>query len=54
MKFLGRLTDFILFVFFTIITIGIYPLYFIVTRTEKCADLLEEIRDILTKPQEKI
>ena len=38
---------FIKFLFLSLITFGIYPLYFYVTRQEKTNDLLEEILEKL-------
>ena len=41
----ARLGNFVIFLFFTIITLGIYPLYFFVTRQQEMIELLTEIRD---------
>jgi len=43
----GRLGNFIIFLIFTVITLGIYPLYFFVTRQQENTELLKEIRDAL-------
>ena len=45
----ARLGNFIIFLILTIITIGIYPLYFFVTRQQENTELLTEIRDELVK-----
>ena len=45
----GRLGNFIIFLILTVITLGIYPLYFFVTRQQENTDLLKEIRDELKK-----
>ena len=42
-----RIGNFVVFVVLTIITLGIYPLYFAVTRTQENIGLLTEIRDEL-------
>ena len=42
-----KLGKFIIFMFLTIITIGIYPLYFSITMWQECNGLLKEIRDKL-------
>ena len=39
--------NFIKFLLFSLVTFGIYPLYFYVTRQEKTNDLLEEILEKL-------
>jgi len=44
-----RIGNFVSFLFLTLITLGIYPLYFYITRTEENISLLEEIRDELIK-----
>ena len=45
----GRLGNFIIFLIFTVITLGIYPLYFFVTRQQENTELLKEIIDELQK-----
>ena len=45
----ARLGNFIIFLILTVITLGIYPLYFFVTRQQENTDLLKEIRDELKK-----
>ena len=45
----ARLGGFIIFLILTIITFGIYPLFFFVTRQQEIVDLLVEIRDELRK-----
>jgi len=45
----ARLGNFIIFLIFTLITLGIYPLYFLVTRQQENTELLKEIRDELMK-----
>ena len=42
-----KLGKFIIFMLLTIITIGIYPLYFCITMWQECNALLTEIRDKL-------
>lgn len=41
-----RFGNFVLFVLLTIITVGLYPLYWGVTTTKEMLVLLKEIRDI--------
>jgi|TARA_B110000503_G_scaffold106728_1_gene159424 NADH:ubiquinone oxidoreductase subunit 4 (subunit M) len=43
----ARLGNFIIFLILSIITLGIYPLYFFVTRQQENTELLKEIRDAL-------
>jgi|TARA_B110000967_G_scaffold119223_1_gene121945 NADH:ubiquinone oxidoreductase subunit 4 (subunit M) len=43
----ARLGNFIIFLILTVITLGIYPLYFFVTRQQENTELLKEIRDAL-------
>jgi len=43
----ARLGDFIIFLILSISTLGIYPLYFFVTRQQENSELLKEIRDAL-------
>ena len=45
----ARLGNFIIFLILTVITLGIYPLYFFVTRQQENTDWLKEIRDELKK-----
>jgi len=45
----SRLGNFIIFLILTVITLGIYPLYFFVTRQQENTELLKEIRDELTR-----
>jgi len=45
----ARLGNFIFFLILTVITLGIYPLYFFVTRQQENTELLKEIRDELKK-----
>ena len=42
-----RLGNFVIFLLLTMITMGIYPLFFIVTRQQETVDLLSQIRDEL-------
>ena len=42
-----RFGQFMLFLLFTIITLGIYPLYFVVYQSKERNALLTEIRDLL-------
>lgn len=44
-----RLGNFVIFLILTVITLGIYPLYFFVTRQQENTELLKEIRDELKK-----
>lgn len=46
-KMAERIGNFVVFMVLTIITLGIYPLYFAVTRTQENIGLLTEIRDEL-------
>ena len=43
----SRLGNFIIFLILTVITLGIYPLYFFVTRQQENTELLKEIGDAL-------
>ena len=43
----SRLGNFISFLILTVITLGIYPLYFFVTRQQENTELLKEIIDAL-------
>ena len=46
-KMAERIGNFVVFLVLTIVTLGIYPLYFYVTRTQENIGLLSEIRDEL-------
>jgi NADH:ubiquinone oxidoreductase subunit 4 (subunit M) len=46
----ARLGNFIIFLILTIITLGLYPLFFFVTRQQETVSLLTEIRDELKRP----
>lgn len=48
MSFSERLGHFVLFVVLTIVTLGVYPLYFMVSTTRENNQVLKEIRDILS------
>jgi hypothetical protein len=45
----SRIGNFIIFLILSILTLGIYPLYFFVTRQQENTELLKEIRDELQK-----
>lgn len=45
MTFAGRLISFLIFAALTVVTFGLYPLYFFVTRQQETVELLKEIRD---------
>ena len=45
----ARLGNFLIFVFFTIITIGLYPLFFFVTRQQETVEFLKDIKEELKK-----
>jgi len=45
----ARLGNFIIFLILSIITLGIYPMFFFVTRQQETVALLTEIRDELKK-----
>ena len=45
----ARLGNFLIFVFLTIITIGLYPLFFFVTRQQETVELLKDIKEELKK-----
>ncbi len=47
MTFAERIGHFVLFVVLTVITLGLYPLYFAITTTRENNVLLREIRDSL-------
>ena len=44
-----RLGNFLLFLVLSLITLGLYPIYFFVTRQQETVSLLEEIRDELKR-----
>ena len=50
MSFPERLGHFVLFVVLTVVTLGVYPLYFMVSTTRENNQVLKEIRDILSSP----
>ena len=43
------LGNFIIFIFFTIITLGLYPLFFFVSRQQETVELLKAIKEELRK-----
>ena len=45
----SRFGNFIIFLILSILTLGIYPLYFFVTRQQENTELLKEIRDELQR-----
>ncbi|MDA8892240.1 DUF4234 domain-containing protein [Hyphomicrobiales bacterium] len=45
----SRLGNFIIFIFFTIITLGLYPLFFFVSRQQETVELLKAIKEELRK-----
>ena len=45
----ARLGNFLIFVVLTIITIGLYPLFFFVTRQQETVELLKDIKGELKK-----
>ena len=45
----ARLGNFLIFVVLTIITIGLYPLFFFVTRQQETVELLKEINEEFKK-----
>jgi len=45
----ARIGNFIIFLILSVLTLGIYPLYFFVTRQQENTELLKEIRDELQK-----
>jgi len=45
----ARLGNFLIFVVITIITIGLYPLFFFVTRQQETVELLKDIKEELKK-----
>ena len=45
----ARLENFLIFIVLTIITIGLYPLFFFVTRQQETVELLKDIKEELKK-----
>ncbi len=45
----SRISNFVIFLFLTLITFGIYPLYFFITRQQETIDVLNEIRKELKR-----
>ena len=45
----ARLGNILIFVVLTIITIGLYPLFFFVTRQQETVELLKDIKEELKK-----
>ena len=45
----ARLGNFLIFVVLTINTIGLYPLFFFVTRQQETVELLKDIKEELKK-----
>ena len=45
----ARIGNFIIFLILSVVTLGIYPLYFFVTRQQENTELLKEIRDEIKK-----
>ena len=45
----ARLGNFLIFVVLTIITIGLYPLFFFVTRQQETVELLKDIKEELNR-----
>ncbi len=48
MSFAEKIGHFLLFVLLAIVTVGIYPLYFMIVTTRENNKYLREIRDILS------
>ena len=44
-----RLGNFLIFIVLTIITLGLYPLFFFVTRQQETVELLRDIKEELKK-----
>lgn len=42
-----RIGNFLIFVVLSFITLGLYPIYFFVSRQQESVELLKEIRDFL-------
>lgn len=51
MSFADRLASFLIFVLLTVITFGLYPLYFIVTTKREEVALLRQINEKLDRIQ---
>ena len=49
MNFSQKFGSFLLFLLLTIVTVGIYPLWFYVVRQEETNELLRQIRDELRR-----
>ena len=47
MTFAEKIRHFILFIVLTVVTLGLYPLYFMITTTRENNVLLRDIRDSL-------
>ena len=47
----ARLGNFFIFLVLTIITFGLYPLYFLVTRQQETVELLKDIKEELQRSQ---
>ena len=45
----ARLGNFLIFIVLTIITIGLYPLFFFVTRQQETVELLKDIKEELKR-----
>ena len=45
----ARIGNFIIFLILSVVTLGIYPLYFFVTRQQENTELLKEILDEIKK-----
>ena len=45
----ARLGYFLIFIFLTIITIGLYPLFFFVTRQQETVELMKDIKEELKR-----
>ena len=46
---LNRIGNFIIFLILTVLTLGIYPFYFHVTRQQETIDVLNEIKEELKR-----
>jgi len=44
-----RIGNFLIFILLTIITLGFYPIFFYITRTQETVELLSDIKDELRK-----
>ena len=45
----ARIGNFLIFVILTIVTLGLYPLFFFVSRQQETVELLKEIKEELRK-----